>query len=221
MNSTKIFIIVMVCANILLGAFGLISRMSYTDITRQEDYLNKLDVAEITGSFAENGCNDLKKNLPACSYIFRAEVVSGLEPEYHICKQKVRIKKVYAGMGSLENGEEIYILSQHWSFYFDQYESCIERGFVNVLKEGKDYLVFCDEHVDVQKDAPVYRLFEDSYIAPVFCYDTIDNVIAPVSGNSTYVPYESVKDNEFFPADAEANNAWFDLKDYLFKMYSL
>ena len=36
------------------------------------------------------------------------------------------------------------------------------------------------------------------FIAPVFSYTAHDNVIYPVSEESTYVPYEAVSDNEFF-----------------------
>jgi len=221
MMSAPKFNALLICICVLLGAYGLSSRMSYTNITKQEDYLNKLDVAEITGKFAENDCKELRRDLPLCPYILQVEAVSDLLPEYHICKQKVRIKQVYAGDKDISIDDEIYILSRRWAIDVDKTENCIERGFVNVLKKGRDYLVFCTEKVNVKSDVPVYRTYEDSYITPVFCCDSIDNVIAPVSGDSTYVPYESVKNNEFFAADEKADQAWKDLKDHLFKIYDI
>ena len=46
-----------------------------------------------------------------------------------------------------------------------------------------------------------------------------DNVIYPVSGESTYVPYKEVSDNEFFAVDTEGLDAFLELKNFLLEKY--
>lgn len=46
-----------------------------------------------------------------------------------------------------------------------------------------------------------------------------DNVISPVSGESTYVPYKEVSDNEFFAVDTEGLDAFLELKNFLLEKY--
>lgn len=46
-----------------------------------------------------------------------------------------------------------------------------------------------------------------------------DNIIYPVSGDSTYVPYKAVSGNEFFAVDSEGLEAFRELKEFLLQMY--
>jgi hypothetical protein len=80
--------------------------------------------------------------------------------------------------------------------------------------------VFCDEQISSGRDTPVYRLYDETRTTPVFCYETIENVIIPTrEGESTYVPYEQVRDNEFFANDKETLDAWDGLKGMMIRRY--
>ena len=80
--------------------------------------------------------------------------------------------------------------------------------------------MFCDERIPSGEGTPVYRLYDETRIAPVFCYETIENAIIPTGeGEPTYVPYEQVRDNEFFANDEEAQDVWDDLKRTMIQRY--
>ena len=85
---------------------------------------------------------------------------------------------------------------------------------------GKEYLVFLSgkaENLDGAED--IYRVYDESFISPVFSYDTYENVIAPVKGESTYVPYESVKNNEFFGCTEKTLESMNQIKEKMLAMY--
>lgn len=93
-------------------------------------------------------------------------------------------------------------------------------SFVNFMKDGADYLIFLSESIGYTKDGTeVFQLSQNHVIAPVFSYTAHDNVIYPVSEESTYVPYEAVSDNEFFAVDIDGLDAFLELKKSLVQMY--
>ena len=95
-----------------------------------------------------------------------------------------------------------------------------ERNFVNVMREGSDYLVFLRDYDKIRwDDCTVYYLDENRVIAPVFCYDDIPNIVIPKSGSDTYVPYSEVRDNEFFAASQAGLDAWLSLKQEMLAAY--
>lgn len=96
------------------------------------------------------------------------------------------------------------------------------RSFVNVMKLGKEYLVFLSEETeDIHADVPVYKLCEITFVPPVFrCDDEgVEQKIVAVSEESTYVPYSEVKNNEFFGATEESHRAWEQLKEKIFVQF--
>ena len=217
---SKIFVGLLTAITVLLGLFGIVNRVSYTDVTSQEDYLSSFLVAEIPSEFAQAQIKVLKDELPLCQYIFSAKPIGELESMFNTCRQKVYIKRVYKG--EILPGDEIYITSRRWSINIEGDERVISRGFVNIPQADREYLVFCNEKISAKGSIPVYKICEHSYITPIFCYDEIKNVIVPIDENadSTYVPYILVKDNEFFAGDKEASDVWLDLKKSMLNLYS-
>ena len=49
-------------------------------------------------------------------------------------------------------------------------------------------------------------------IAPIFCYEDIDNVIVPKERDDHAVPYKLVKDNELFVETEELEKEYYDFK---------
>ena len=123
----------------------------------------------------------------------------------------------------MEN-QEIYITTDRWSLNTNNEgkEAELERGFINILRADREYLVFCSEKINaLNETVPIYRLCEDSIISPVFCYESVSNQAFPTQGISTYVPYSNVKENEFFGCTSEAIEEWENLKRQLTAMYGL
>ena len=129
------------------------------------------------------------------------------------------IQEVYAGTG-VEQGDEVYITSGHWSLNVDGTPSSIQRGFVNIMEVGSEYLVFAEDIMEDWKTGTlVVKLYDNFIIAPMFSYEEHQNVVMPVSDGSTYVAYKDVKDNEFFATSEEALQIMEGLKRQMLSLY--
>lgn len=208
------------CAFLTAMAFGMIKRQTYKDIFEQENYLDQLTVAELPEDFVERQCAILNENLLQVPVILRVEVLGGIEHLFHVDRQKVIIREVYAGEG-MAAGEEYYLFSRSWCMSLNGHYNSLERGFVNILKTGEEYLVFATEVLqDLNGDLPAIKLYDEYLINPVFCYEERENVIAPLLGETLAVPYKDVKDNEFFAASEKGMEMLKELKGRMLSLYS-
>lgn len=220
MINLKISTCLTIAITLILCVWGFSYKGTYTDITGEPDYLDSMLVAEIPTDIAIDECNILSNSLSQVSYILRIIPSEATEQLFGIAQQKVIVQEVYAGT-DIQPGDEIYITSNHWSIYLDDGERTIGRGFVNVLDIGKEYLVFCTDTVTMPDlSIPVYRLYDQSRICPVFCYEDKHNFVIPTLAGSTYVEYYRVKDNEFFACSDEGMTAWSNLKSLMLRLYS-
>lgn len=211
------------CATILILllslCFGMYKRLSYTDISRGDSYLEHIYVAEMPETYALSECEKLADTLPQAPLIARVTAVKGVEHLSRTSRQLVRVKAVYCGT-VLQEGEEIYITYRNWSLslYGDPYS--MERGFVNILNTGEDYLVFMDKQVDgLGEKTPIYELYGENSIAPVFSYEEHENTIVETGMEHTYVLYSQVRENEFFAETPAALDAMEALKEQMITRY--
>lgn len=215
----KILLAFTVCIYIAAMALGIAKRQTYTDFVKQENYLAQLQVAELPERLAENACAAMSRSLPDSAIILRVEVTGEMEHLFHAGRQKAVIREVYAG-NELEQGEEIYIISRHWQLVLNGNHDSMERGFVNIMEVGTEYLVFAEAvSKDMETGALTVKLCDDFLIAPVFCYEERQNVIMPTSGDTTGVPYAAVMDNEFFATSEETLQIIETLKSRMLSLY--
>lgn len=208
-----------VCVFFAVMAWGIVKKQTYTDITKQENYLAQLQVAELTESLAENECAVMSQSLPNAAIILRVEVTGEIEHLFQVDRQKVVIWEVYAGKG-LEKGEEVYLFSENWQLVLDGNPNSLQRGFVNLMKVGTEYLVFAETvGEDIETGDVIVCLYDDFYITPIFSYEEHQNAIMPIAGDTTYVSYEDVMDNEFFVASEETLKIMEALKSQLLSLY--
>ena len=94
---------------ILIGAaaFGLVKRQTYTDLCSEENYLDRLYVAEAISPLTENSCSDLEQELPGVPYILRVSPAGEFENLFATSRQKVQVEEVYAGNGLQKGGKYI------------------------------------------------------------------------------------------------------------------
>lgn len=145
--------------------------------------------------------------------------VAGIEHLFQAGRQKVYIQEIYKGEGVKER-EEVYLFSDHWRLSLTGEPDSVERGFVNVMEVGTEYLVFITGQVQgLDVAAPAFKLYDDFLIAPVFCYEDRDNVIVPTGKETTYVSYKDVRNNEFFAETEEALQVWEELKEKMISAY--
>lgn len=214
-----LLLILTLCAFLAAMAFGIVKRQTYRDTLKQEDYLDQLLVGELGEDYLELQCANMQQSLPDAPIILRVETVGKIEHLFNVDRQRVVIRKVYAGAG-LEAGEEVYLFSRHWQLSLDGYYDSLERGYVNILEVGTEYLVFAEEVLeDLKGDFPAVKLYDDFSITPVFCYEERQNVIIPVTGDTTFVPYKDVKNNEFFVTSEKALEMLEELKSRMLSLY--
>ena len=215
--------IVTMAAFLLVACYGIYEKRTYTDVTRDASYLETVYVAEIPENFALSCCAELERTLPEAPLVMKVSAVEELEYLAGTGRQKVRVEAVFQG-GGVREGEEIYLTKTRWRFYpLDLYGDgyAMDRGFVNLMEIGEDYLVFAGEQADsLGGRTPVYELFgEELVIAPIFSYRTHENRIVETDEHSTYVPYREVSANEFFAETQAGMDAFLALKENIFEQY--
>lgn len=215
----KLLVGLTICVYLAAMAFGMVKKQTYTDLAGQEDYLEQVQVGEITEDLARIACTAMAESLPDSPIILRVEVVGGIEHLFQADRQRAVIRQVYAGSG-LENGDEIYVFSRHWQLSLGEETSSIQRGFVNILEVGTEYLVFAESvNEGVGAGIPSVKMYDEFLITPVFCYEERQNAIMPITGDSTYVSYKDVKENEFFAVSEEALQILETLKGQMLSSY--
>lgn len=162
----------------------------------------------------------MRENLDASPVIAQVTCTGDVEHLFYVSRQPVTVSKVFKGE-ALSEGDEIYLTSSSWRLLVNSSFRAIERGYVNIMKPGAEYLVFITEQVGESNDVPVYSLNIVSIVAPVFCYEDSQNVILPVPSGNTYVPYKEVQDNEFFVTSQESLDMILALKDEFIQKYPM
>lgn len=215
----KLLLFFTVCIYTAAMVFGIVKKQTYTDFAKQENYLSQVQVAELSEDSTEIQCDMMSQSLPNSAIILRVEVAGEIEHLFQVDRQKVVIQEVYAGNG-LKQGDEVYIFSQHWQLVLYDGSNSIQRGFVNIMEVGSEYLVFAEDIMeDWETGILAVKVYDDFWVAPVFCYEEHQNVIMPVSGDTTYVFYKDVMDNEFFVTSEKALQRMNTLKNQMLSLY--
>lgn len=208
-------------AVIVLGfaVFGLINRFTYTDITSEPGYLEYFQVAEISEEACLFTVSEMREALPQAPVIVRVRPTAEIEYMFSTARQSFVVTELIKGEG-LSEGEEIYLISDRWRAIVREGQRFIERGFINFPELDSEYLAFIsDEDVPQEGDLPVWKLDNCGLITPLFALEDRDNVIRPISGTSTYVPYSEVSGNEFFAVTQTALDAMLELKHEFIEAY--
>ena len=162
----RIVCIVTICVILACMVLGIVKRRSYTNITAEENYMNKLQVALLPEQIAITACEELQEILPSAPIVMQVKTVGELENVFYTSRQRVKIEKIYSGKDIKE--EEIYVYSDHWKISLSAEPESMERGFVNVMEVGKKYLIFLSgETENLYGGIPVYQLYDDAMIAAV------------------------------------------------------
>ena len=218
----RVYTLIIILAIAAAALFGAYKRQTYTDFSSIPDYMNDFAGAQLPESMVATECEQLKEALPDAPIIIKVHAVEPLENLFRISRQKVQIDEIYKGT-DLSVGETIHIIFNRWRLNTTVEPGSVERGFVNVLKENEEYLIFLSEKVEplYEENAPIYRLVEEGVIAPIFSYEEHENIIAELGEYeySTYVRYEKVKDNEFFAVTEAGMETMLSLKEKMLEQY--
>lgn len=211
-----IFTIVVI---IIAAAWGISKRQSYTNVISNDDFMEQMVVAELPEELASNICNEMEDVLVGAPVILRVKPMKDMEYFFMSGIQSVLVMEVYKG-NEIQVGQELYLNFPRWSIVLTEKYDTVQCGFVNVMKENKEYLVFLNNPYEGLNGEKVYPFIVDSYVVPMFCYMDSENVVVPIDeGSSTYVPYSLVKENEFFVTSENALQALLKLKRHLLDKY--
>ena len=219
---SRIITVVVLIVFLAAGAFGIVKRQTYTDITSESDYLDKLHVAVIPEKFVLSGCDLLFEEIQKLPIIMKVKCVEEREYVFGAGHQKVHVEEIFKG-SELVEGDEIYLYSG-WTFTFHTPPATAEVGFQELMKPGEEYLVFLTGNtVKIYKeDAIGYEVYDDLILKPIFHYGSCEHKPVELDENAknTYVPYLKVKGNEMFSDTVAGYEAWLELKEKLFEMYT-
>lgn len=224
----KWLLLPMAALTVAAAVYGGYIRTTLTDYTEEGNW-EEYQVAPMPEAAGLDKVRVMREYLPESPYILRVEVLGDLELTNGIGQQKVKVAQVYAGDG-LETGQEFYLYDYAWNVgFFERYKS-LERGYVNVLEVGREYLVFLNGKIDtLVSPVPVYRCMEGvrlsddnwiDFMSPIFCYDQMENVPVVYTGDwETGVTYTQGRDNEFFGETEKLIEAWEQMKEEFLQMY--
>ncbi len=212
-----------VAAVLVLAAaiFGLSKRQTYRNILEAEDPFADAMVAELPDKSVRITCEHMREVLPTIPLILHVRVLE--ETEFladGYSRTKVQVEEVFTGTGCAP-GDTIYLAG---NINCGEWEDALhlECYFVNLPKVGEDYLVFAEEQVETFLDpTPAFRLSEETLFRPMLCYKDSPCTILPASEQSTYVPYEPVRGNEFFVTSEEGLQMLMDLKHEMLERYPM
>ena len=88
----RILIVITILVLIAACILGIVKRQTYTDITREINYMNKLQVAEIPGDLAVEVCEDMKNNLPKLPIILKVRFINDVEFLFGTSRQRNRCR---------------------------------------------------------------------------------------------------------------------------------
>ena len=203
---------------VLIVVWGVGKKKSYTDITHEEYYYDNVYVAELPEMLCKTECEKMFDELEKCSIILRVRPINEPEHLFKVDRQLVNIVASYKG--ELTSEETVYLYTPKWNVITFGDIKSLELSFVNILSEEHDYLVFCDNIMDqTQTDIPIVEICSRYLIVPAFCYDEIVNVVSDTIGDSTYVKYNDVRENEFFATSEAGMNEFLSLKHHLIEKY--
>ena len=163
----KIYCCVIAVAVIAAAAWGISAKGTHTDWSGEENYLDSFDVAEMLETTCVRACESMRENLDDSPVIAQVTFTGDIEHLFYVSRQPVTVSKVFRGE-ALSEGYEIYLTSSSWRLLVNSSFRAIERGYVNIMKPGAEYLVFITEQVGESNDVPVYSLNSVSIVAPCF-----------------------------------------------------
>ncbi len=197
----------------------MLEKRTYTNIAQDMSYLDEIFVAQLPENLCLNEANNMLKSLPSAPIILRVSVLDEVEHIGGTSRQLVKIEEVYKG-ADVKTAQNIYITCRRWSLSLFSEPYSIERGFVNIMETGEDYLIFIENQVDgLGEQIPVYQVFVENALAPIFSYQEHVNQISAVGSESTYVRYHEVSENEFFAVSQKGMDALIALKNEMTTLF--
>lgn len=205
---------------ILSLIFGISKKSQYSNIINDINYEDEIYVAGITGKMMDEIYEEFSDNVHNAPVILN--VIGEGKAEYfgRTGRQLAKVSKVIKGDG-IKKGDYFYLTGERIKLVTYAKPYSIERGFVNEMVEGEEYLVFLKERItEVIEEYPIFPLYDITIISPIFSYQNHNNSISTAIAGTTYMKYSEVKQNEFFCVDEKALKTLMKLKTEIISLYN-
>lgn len=209
MNKLFVFVTSLMIA-IPIGA-GLICRQSFTDISQEDKPFDNFEIGLLSENTALNIKEYAENSLEnGSSYILKVTPTDKVKFSFLCYTEPVEILEIYKG-DDLQIGDEIEILRDSSHIFWDLNDTDgINMGFVNLMNESEEYLVFLDKKIE---DKPVYKTVP-CLMSAIFSYSNRDNFVL------TDNKFRNTGNNEFFTSDENALEILESVKSMLIEKYS-
>lgn len=206
----KLFVSVISLMTALPIGAGLMCRQSFTDISQEDKPFDNFEIGLLSENtalnieeYAENSLEDNSR------YILKVTPTDKVRFSFLCYTEPVEILGIYKG-DDLQIGEEIEILRNSSTIFWDLNDTDgINMGFVNLMNEGEEYLVFLDKKIE---DKPVYKTVP-CLMSAIFSYSNRDNAVL------TDNKFRNTGNNEFFTSDENALEILETQKNNLIRKY--
>ena len=193
-----------------IGA-GLMCRQSFTDISQEDKPFDNFEIGLLSENTALNIKEYAENSLEnGSSYILKVTPTDKVKFSFLCYTEPVEILEIYKGE-DLQIGDEIEILRDSSHIFWDLNDTDgINMGFVNLMNESEEYLVFLEKKIE---DKPVYKTVP-CLMSAIFSYSDRDNVVL------TDNKFRNTGNNEFFTSDENALEILESVKSVLIEKYS-
>ncbi len=213
------FLVTLILTAVSCG-FGLYKKKDYADINEQENLWSRFRVAMLSERLLDMQLELMGETLDTSPIILAVKCQDSSYFDFHCITQRAEVLRVFCGQ-ELQEGDLIQIVRGNSEIYLSKNENMkseLNMNFVNEMKIGKTYLVFLENKI--ANTECLYQTSIDYIIAPIFCYDTMENVyLEDTSEGIVMVNYDMVKDNEFFLKDKLSYDRMNLFKEKLFEKY--
>lgn len=162
-----------------------------------------------TDTDTEDLRKELEDALSGADYVLKVSCDGNTAVSFGMTIQDVTVIETYTGLQSLD-GESIRLVSSSEKICFGELwdNNSTIGGYANLMKEGEEYLLFCN-------DIGSQNMYREVSLLSYFALSDLDNII-PDSDDTTYA---TLKNNEFFAADQESLDILLDIKKTMLDSY--
>lgn len=208
---------IMGVALIFAIVIGIVTGQAYTTVTAEPNVMDHFSVAVWDLDTTPTLLETMQKELPNSNHIIRAKSAGEMGYTFKNNRQYVEVLEVFQGEG-IEVGDKIAVTTTSWFFIFD--EMWANTSFINIMQPENEYLIFLEEKLETvdRKESNIY-LLPEWIIPPIFNYQDKENIVTPTPYDERYVPYDMVRDNEYFVRSEEALEALMEWKHGILAQY--
>ncbi len=220
---TKKWIIVFGFFLLISSIAGIYCRGQYTDVLN--DYIKSGDAGDYKVSnvldddleYAREIIEEQKQELDSAEYIVKAKMAGDPESVLFSTKWKLEILEVYRGE-NMQKGQKVEYITVSADYSKDH--KLWGRSYVNLMREGEEYLVFMNKALETDSDQMVY-LSPQGCDLRYFSLSERENVAVPEECKKLDGQYylNTVKENEFFAESRRVMEKMELLKEEMINTY--